>query len=174
MVEQILRTKRDDLARRWEEREKRLQAVRLKEKALEERAKKKRRMDDGGYPSTVGGKRQRYKEDEEDAEWLVGDADDRDVGDALSNLSKESRDILSKIGLGGYKGGQEAKENEELLEEGVKVRNTLLLHSYLGRDHEIVTYSCCRSTTHPERIPNSHSSSPSSVAHHFPRLCLNR
>lgn len=153
IVEQLLRRQRDDLARRWEEREKRLRAVRLKEKALEERARKKRRVDDSDFSSAAGSKRQRYKEEEEDAEWLVGDASDRSAGDALSGLSKESRDILSKIGLGGYKGGQDAKDEEDLLEEGVKVRTLLLLHHFHRRDHgEIVTCLFRRSTIRPEHI----------------------
>jgi chromosome transmission fidelity protein 1 len=140
IIEQLLRQRRDDLVRRWEEREKRLRAVRLKEKALEERAKKKRRVDVGGYSSAGGGKQQRYKEEDEEAEWLVGDSGERDAGDALSGLSKESRDILTKIGLGSYKGGQDPKEEEDLLEEGVKVRDTLL-HCCCGRDRdEIVTH----------------------------------
>lgn len=141
IIEQLLRQRRDDLVRRWEEREKRLRAVRLKEKALEERAKKKRRVDVGGYSSAAGGKQQRYKEEDEEAEWLVGDSGDRDAGDALSGLSKESRDILTKIGLGSHKGGQDANEEEDLLEEGVKVRDALL-HRYHGCDcDEIVTPS---------------------------------
>lgn len=58
--------------------------------------------------------------EDEDAEWLLDDPDDRDTGpqDALSGLSKESRDILASIGLGGP---VKPEEEEDLLEEQIKV-----------------------------------------------------
>lgn len=101
--------------RRWEDREKRLEVARLKEKALEDRVRKRRRIEEhASSHRTV---------DDEDAEWLLNDPDDRaaDSQDPLSGLSKESRDILTKIGLGGWK-GPGATEEEELLEENIKVR----------------------------------------------------
>lgn len=58
---------------------------------------------------------------DEDAEWLLDDVDDRDSGpqDALSGLSKESREVLTSIGLGGPRA---RAEDEDLLEEEIKVR----------------------------------------------------
>ncbi|PTB65765.1 DNA repair helicase [Trichoderma citrinoviride] len=94
IVEQLLSRKRNELLRQWEDREKRLASIRLKEKAQEERGRKRRRVDDvSAAPETTA---------DEDAEWLL-DADDDEVSerDALSGLSTESREILEKIGLGG-------------------------------------------------------------------------
>ena len=160
MIEQLLRGKRDELARRWEDREKRLAAVRLKEKALEERARKRRRLsDDGNYPSFGRGRQQRQLVDDEEAEWLVSDPSDRDAGqgDALSGLSKESRDILTKIGLRGHKGQAAAGEEEELLEEGVKVRTHItLLHVIDNKRQSNTLFISCRSTTLQELIHNCH------------------
>lgn len=117
MIDQVLRSKREELVRKWEDREKRLEAVRLKEKAFEQRVRKRRRLD-GPDARTV---------DDEDAEWLLDDAGDAASQDPLSGLSKESREILTKIGLGGYK-GPDASEEEELLEESIKVRSLILQH----------------------------------------------
>lgn len=102
--------------RSWEEREKRLEAARLKERALEERVRKRRRLD--------GGLTHHRPSDDDDAQWLLDDPGDRATGpqDALSGLSKESREILSKIGLGGRK-RQDTDEEEPWLEEGIKVRS---------------------------------------------------
>lgn len=84
---------------------------------------------------------------DEDAEWLL-DTDDHDVRqeDALSGLSKESREILEKIGLGNRI--KQADSDEEIIEEKIKVRVLTLIQSLLiltGDD---------RFTIHPERIPN--------------------
>jgi hypothetical protein len=122
-VEQLLRQKREELVRRWEERETRLEAVRLKEKALEDRVRKRRRVEENAAS--------RRTADDEEAEWLLDDPDDRGGGsqDPLSGLSKESREILTKVGLGGWKGRDAAAdEGEELLEEGIKVRTSTSSH----------------------------------------------
>lgn len=114
VVDQLLRRKRDELARRWEDREKRLEAVRVKEKTLEDRGRKRRRIDD---PAS------RKRVDDEEAEFLVDDWEDRDAGpqDALSGLSKESREVLERIGLGAPK---KQDEDESILEEEIKVRSS--------------------------------------------------
>lgn len=98
---------------RWEEREKRLETLRLKEKAQEERARKRRRVDDM-MP------RSRAVEDE-DAEFLLDDPDDRNdtPQDSLSGLSKETREVLASIGLGG---ARKTEEEDDLVEEPIKVR----------------------------------------------------
>lgn len=118
LVEQLLRRKREELVGRWEEREKRLEALRLKEKAQEERARKRRRVEESGPYH-------RSRVEDEDAEWLLDDPDDRDTGpqDALSGLSKESRDILASIGLGGP---MKPEEEEDLMEEQIKVWTSVL------------------------------------------------
>ncbi|KAJ3518949.1 hypothetical protein NM208_g14321 [Fusarium decemcellulare] len=114
LVEQLLRRKREELVSRWEEREKRLEALRLKEKAQEERSRKRRRIE---HSIPI---RSHVKDEDEDAEWLLDDPDDRDAGsrDALSGLSKESREVLASIGLGGPR---KPEEEEDLVEEEIKL-----------------------------------------------------
>ncbi|TDZ33327.1 ATP-dependent DNA helicase chl1 [Colletotrichum spinosum] len=122
IVEQMLRRKREELARTWEDREKKLAQIRQKEKALEARSAKRRRFDDGpskSKPSIA----------EEDDEWLLDEPDEGGVddGDAMSGLSKETRDILSSFGLGSVKPQQE----EDKVEDGVKIYYTSRTHSQL-------------------------------------------
>ncbi|KAM0276991.1 hypothetical protein ACHAQH_006174 [Verticillium albo-atrum] len=113
IIEQTLRRKRDDISKKWKQRELRLEQIRLKEKAREARSAKRRRIDDGSQKKTL-----KNPEDEE-AEWLLDDADEpASQGDALSGLGKETREILSRYGLGGLK---RDKEDEEVLEDGVKL-----------------------------------------------------
>lgn len=116
LVEQLLRRKREELVSRWEEREKRLETLRVKEKAQEDRARKRRRVED----SFISSGRSRAVEDE-DAEWLLDDPDDRDATpqDSLSGLSKETREVLASIGLGG---ARKPEEEDDLVEEPIKVR----------------------------------------------------
>lgn len=141
VVEQLLSRKRGELLRQWEDREKRLASFRLKEKAQEQRSRKRRRVEDTRATIETTA--------DEDAEWLL-DTDDHDERreDALSGLSKESREILEKIGLGNRI--KQADSDEEVIEEKIKVRVLTLIRSLL-----IVTGDD-RSTTHPELIPNYH------------------
>lgn len=113
IVEQLLKSKRAELVRKWEDREKRLEQHRLKEKAMEERVRKRRRVEERAAQTI---------EDEED-EFLLDDQEDRGRNDEdpLSGLSKESRDILTKAGLGNSKSRDNSEE--DVFEEGVKVRN---------------------------------------------------
>ncbi|PON30826.1 chromosome transmission fidelity protein 1 [Trichoderma gamsii] len=124
VVEQLLSRKRGELLRQWEDREKRLASFRLKEKAQEERSRKRRRVEDtrATIETTV----------DEDAEWLL-DTDDHDVRqeDALSGLSKESREILEKIGLGNRI--KQADSDEGIIEEKIKIYYTSRTHSQLSQ-----------------------------------------
>lgn len=113
IVEQLLKSKRAELVRRWEEREKRLEELRLREKRMEERVRKRRRVEERTVQDV---------EDEEE-EFLLQDLEERGERseDPLSGLSKESREILTKAGLGSWK-SRDAAEEDDLFEEGVKVR----------------------------------------------------
>jgi chromosome transmission fidelity protein 1 len=144
VVEQLLSRKRGELLRQWEDREKRLASFRLKEKVQEERGRKRRRVEDISTAIETTA--------DEDAEWLL-DSDDHDVQqeDALSGLSKESREILEKIGLGSRM--RQTAGEEEIIEEKIKVRVSTLLQPIF-----IVTVDD-RSTIHPEHILNYHNSS---------------
>ncbi|OHE98611.1 DNA repair helicase [Colletotrichum orchidophilum] len=144
IVEQMLRRKRDDLARTWEEREKKLERIRLQEKAIEARSAKRRRFDDGpsrSKPHTLDG--------EEDDEWLLDESDaigSVDDGDAMSGLSKETKDILSRFGLGSLK----AQQEEDEVSDGVKIYYTSRTHSQLTQFiHEL------RRPSFPSSVPQS-------------------
>lgn len=152
IVEQLLRRKRDELASRWEDREKRLEALRVKEKALEERGRKRRRIED----SVATGN----KIMDEDAEWLLDETGDHDAGpeDALSGLSKESREVLTRLGLGGP---AKRTEDEDLLEEEIKVRG-FRTYQYWVHDSNVG-----RSIIHQEHIRNSRNSSANFDAPNF-------
>ncbi|KAM0534401.1 hypothetical protein ACHAP9_005862 [Verticillium nonalfalfae] len=112
IIEQTLKRKRDDISKKWKQREQRLEQIRVKEKAREARSAKRRRIDDGNQ------KKVRKNPEDEEAEWLLDDADEpTSQSDALSGLGKETLEILSRYGLGGLK---RDKEDEDILEDGVK------------------------------------------------------
>ncbi|KAL7939362.1 helicase C-terminal domain-containing protein [Trichoderma chlorosporum] len=123
IVEQLLSRKRDELLRQWEDREKRLASFRLKEKIQDDRSRKRRRVEDVSTAAETTA--------DEDAEWLL-DSDDHDARqeDALSGLSKESREILEKIGLGGR---MKQTDDEDILEEKIKIYYTSRTHSQLSQ-----------------------------------------
>ncbi|KID81707.1 DEAD-2 domain-containing protein [Metarhizium guizhouense ARSEF 977] len=126
LVDQLLRRKREELVQRWEDRDKRLEAIRLKEKALEDRGRKRRRLEEAITP---GDGNDMYADE---AEWLLDDWGDRDTGvqDALSGLSKESREVLERIGLGGPR---KKEEDNDILEEEIKIYYTSRTHSQLSQ-----------------------------------------
>lgn len=115
----MLRRKQEEVTRQWEERETRLELARRKEKATEEAGRKRRRVDVSA--STKKG----HTEEEEEAEWLLQEGGNAGgtAQDALSGLSKESRETLTRIGLGRPK---QADGIENVTEEKIKVRKPSL------------------------------------------------
>ena len=118
LIDQLLNRKRSELVQRFQDREKRLEAIRVKEKALEERGRKRRRIEERVTSAASG------KPDDEDAEWLLNDWDDDNSietpsGDAFSGLSKESREVLARLGI---EGTRKNEADEEVMEEEIKVR----------------------------------------------------
>lgn len=112
----MLKRKREEISRHWEEREARLKKIRAKEKQLEERGAKRRRLDDGNIR-----KSNKPAATDDDDEWLLdgGDDDDASQDDNPSGYSKETRALMGKLGLGAPK----AKEEEEDMGgDEVKVR----------------------------------------------------
>lgn len=116
VVEQLLKRKSEELTRRWEEREERLEKIRQKEKAMEaRRSAKRRRVGEEESLSTRKGPI------DEDAEWLLDDweGDDSKGSDPFSGLSAETREILARMGgLGGVK---KQSDTDDKLEDEVKV-----------------------------------------------------
>lgn len=157
-MEQLLRQKRDELAKRWQEREERLEAARRKEKAQEDRARKRRRVDE------VRSQKWTINEDDEFLLDVQGDdAASHGSGDAQSGLSKEAREVLARFGLGIPKKNN-GNEETDLFEEGVKVRRYSCSHLVAN----IKTIEN-RSITLQERIPSCPNSSPSFADRSSPR-----
>lgn len=123
LVDQMLRRKQEELLRQWEDREKRLEEMRQKEKAVEDRSRKRRRMAEAS--GTKG--------EDEDAEWMLDDWEDRTTGpqDSLSGLSKESREVLERIGLGNRK---DKGQQDDIMEENVKVGGQNCPHLSMRRN----------------------------------------
>ncbi|KZL70363.1 DNA repair helicase [Colletotrichum tofieldiae] len=141
IVEQMLRRKREELARTWEEREKKLEQIRQKERAIEARSAKRRRFDDGTSKS-------KPRDTNDDDEWLLDEPDASGPydGDAMSGLSKETKDILTRFGLGNLKMEQE----EDKVADGIKIYYTSRTHSQLTQFiHEL------RRPAFPSSIPPS-------------------
>jgi chromosome transmission fidelity protein 1 len=109
MVEQMLHRKREELVQHWQEREERLAKIRAKERELEARGKKRRRIED--ISSKRGG-----RDIDEDAEFLLDDWNDDEAGDdPMSVFSKETRALMESMGLGALKmQEEETKANDEL------------------------------------------------------------
>lgn len=112
IIEQMLQRKRKELVVRWEEREARLEKIRLKEKRLEERGSKRRRTEGPALKS-------KRKDEEEEAEFLLddwvegGDAPAVDELGPFAGLSKETRALLQKVDGGGcrrnHNGGRQPR-----------------------------------------------------------------
>ncbi|KAJ3497917.1 hypothetical protein NLG97_g1536 [Lecanicillium saksenae] len=145
MVDQLLRRKREELVRVWEDQEKRLENVRLKEKAREERVRKKRRLETAAANREAG-------DDGDEEEWMLDDWDGESgpasaPKDALSGLSKESRDVLERIGLGKPK---QQHGDEDTPEEEIKIYYTSRTHSQLS---QFITE--LRRPTFPSSLPGA-------------------
>ena len=161
MVDNALRRKRDELARLWADREARLKLLRAREKALEDKAggrgAKRQRVDDGETRGQVVV--------DEDREFLIADreADDDDDDDPLAGLSKETRALMDKVGLGsGRRKPGEGDDEVPAEDDEVKVCVCVLEEGSQclvnGDDDDGLTYDACvllhRSTTPPGRIPS--------------------
>jgi hypothetical protein len=115
MVEAALRRKREELGRRWQERERVLEGVRRREREAEGRGRAVKRV-------RVGEGRGKEVDEEREfliADWEGGEDGDGDSGEGLGGLSSETRALMEKVGLGG--GGGKRGEEEGEVEDVVKV-----------------------------------------------------
>ncbi|GAB1317116.1 ATP-dependent DNA helicase chl1 [Madurella fahalii] len=131
MIENALRRKREELSRMWEEREKAMERVRQKEREMEERGRergrKRIRVDDDG------GKRKKGAEVDEEREFLIADWEGGEVDEEgpMGQLSKETRALMEKVGLGGM--GKRGEDVDGEVEEDVKIYYTSRTHSQLSQ-----------------------------------------
>lgn len=163
IIEQMLKRKREEVIRKWEEREARLERLRAKERSMEDRASKRRRFDGPGAAAHSSAA-------EDDDEWLLQDNEtDGDQGDGPSGFSKETRALMEKLGMGPLT----SQENEtESIQEPIKVLRT-------SCQAMLPTYPMHRYTTLQEHIRSSHSLSRSFADQNFLRRsrrlsCLTR
>ncbi|TLS23373.1 uncharacterized protein PpBr36_06627 [Pyricularia pennisetigena] len=128
VVEQALNRKRDELAKRWQEREERLRQIRDKEQRDEKRAAKRRRLLEEDRHVRSRGQAPDEEEDEFLLDWDGGGGEASALGDASGGLSKETKELLEKVGLGFSK--QDAGTDDDI-EEDVKIFYTSRTHSQL-------------------------------------------
>ncbi|TLD33371.1 hypothetical protein PspLS_01184 [Pyricularia sp. CBS 133598] len=128
VVEQALNRKRDELAKRWQEREERLKQIREKEQREEKRAAKRRRMLEEDRPVRYRVQAPDDDEDEFLLNWEVGGEGASGLDDASGGFSKETRELLEKVGLGYSK--QDTGTDDDI-EEDVKIFYTSRTHSQL-------------------------------------------
>src|SRR3569833_2998145 len=123
IIDQMLQRRRDELARKWEEREEKLAKIRAKEKRMEERASKRRKME--------GSSSRPSKQDvDEEQEFLVdfsGNPDGESDLAPLSSFSKATRLLMEKVGLVGSKSRSEEEEDEQ--QDEIKVSRSPLAPS---------------------------------------------
>ena len=127
MVEAALRRKREELGRKWQERERVLERVRAREREMERELEKR-----GGGGGGAGGRKRVRVDDgtkrgvgvDEEREFLVGEWEGggEEAGDALEEggLSRETRELMERVGLGGGK-RREDEGGEGEVEDEVKV-----------------------------------------------------
>ncbi|KAI0155999.1 helicase C-terminal domain-containing protein [Pestalotiopsis sp. NC0098] len=139
IIEQMLKRKREEVVQRWEERETKLQQIRAKEKLMEGRGSKRRRVDDSG---TKSGASAGADEDE----WLLDEREDQDAQQAseTSSFSKETRNLMEKLGMGSLK----KEKEEDRVEEPIKIYYTSRTHSQLTQ-----FISELRRPTFPSSVP---------------------
>ncbi|KAI2464854.1 DNA repair helicase [Annulohypoxylon bovei var. microspora] len=170
IINQMLKRKREDMLKQWEEREARLKKIRAKEKLMEERGAKRRRLEDGNV-------RKSDKPTDDEDEWLLDGGQDEDAphgDDNPSGYSKETRNLMGKLGMGTL---QAKEEEEDTGENEIKIYYTSRTHSQLTQ-----FVSELRRPTFPASLPASllgddHDAESEGIKH-LPlssrqRLCIN-
>ncbi|KAK6822007.1 helicase C-terminal domain-containing protein [Apiospora arundinis] len=168
VIDQMLKRKRDEVIKRWEEREARLESVRAREKALEIRSTKRRRLNE-----RTTGPDTDYEPDED--QWLLDERDeDGAPGGETSNYSKDTRALMEKLGM---MPKRDAEEDDDATDEGIKIYYTSRTHSQLTQ-----FIAELRRPTFPPSIPEAllskdNASEPEAVKHvplsSRKNLCIN-
>ncbi|KAK7976678.1 hypothetical protein PG989_015141 [Apiospora arundinis] len=168
VIDQMLKRKRDEVIKRWEEREARLESVRAREKALEIRSTKRRRLNE-----RTTGPDTDYEPDED--QWLLDERDeDGAPGGETSNYSKDTRALMEKLGM---MPKRDAEEDDDATDEGIKIYYTSRTHSQLTQ-----FIAELRRPTFPPSIPETllskdNTSDPEAVKHvplsSRKNLCIN-
>ncbi|KAL1837797.1 hypothetical protein VTJ49DRAFT_3384 [Mycothermus thermophilus] len=180
MVNAALRKHREELVRRWEEREKALERARRREREMEERAARdserrrgKRVKGDG----EDGGKGSRLGELEEEREFLVRDWEEDEEGDGLRGLSRETRELMMRVGMGGGKREEDGNDKGEE-EETVKIYYTSRTHSQLTQFISELRRPTFPPSVPPDLLSRTHDQPSSETIKEVPlssrqKLCIN-
>ncbi|KAK7931039.1 helicase C-terminal domain-containing protein [Apiospora marii] len=167
VVDMMLKRKKDEVIKKWEEREARLEAVRAREKAMEIRTTKRRRLNDQATDPDGD-----HEPDED--EWLLDERDeDGAQGGESSNYSKDTRALMEKLGMMPKRDAEE----EDGADQELKIYYTSRTHSQLTQFIEEL-----RRPTFPPSIPEAmiskDNASEPEIVKHVPlssrqRLCIN-
>ncbi|KAK7943894.1 chromosome transmission fidelity 1 [Apiospora aurea] len=168
VVDSMLRRKKDGVIKKWEEREARLETVRAREKALEIRTTKRRRLNDraAADPDT--------DHEPDDDEWLLDERDEDGSGGETSNYSKDTRALMEKLGM---MPKRDAEEEDDGAGQELKIYYTSRTHSQLSQ-----FIAELRRPTFPPSVPEAmiskDSASEPEAVKHVPlssrqRLCIN-
>ncbi|KAI2627596.1 DNA repair helicase [Hypoxylon sp. NC1633] len=170
IVNQMLKRKREEILKQWEAREARLKKIRAKEKQMEERGAKRRKLEDGPV-------RKSDKSADDDDQWLLDGGQDGDASqgqDNPSGYSKETRQLMEKLGLGAL----QPKDEEEGIGDGeVKIYYTSRTHSQLTQFISELRRPSFPSSLPDSLVDGSHGTESEGVKH-LPlssrqRLCIN-
>ncbi|KAI1101125.1 DNA repair helicase [Jackrogersella minutella] len=170
IIDQMLKRKREEILKQWEERESSLKKIRAKEKQMEDRVSKRRRLEDGNVKKSG-------KDTDDEDEWLLDGGQDEETSEASndpSGYSKETRNLMGKLGMGSL---QLKQEEEDTGGNEVKIYYTSRTHSQLTQ-----FISELRRPTFPASLPGSllsddHDAESEDIKH-LPlssrqRLCIN-
>ncbi|KAK4225677.1 ATP-dependent RNA helicase chl1, partial [Podospora fimiseda] len=125
MVEVALKRRREELGRRWEEREEKLRRLREREKELEGKGRERERKRVRVYYGEKG------DEFDEEERYLVGEWEGKEEDEGGDGgMSRETRMMLARVGLGNWMGKEEEEEGGEE-EDEVKIYYTSRTHSQL-------------------------------------------
>ncbi|KAI0164563.1 DNA repair helicase [Xylariaceae sp. FL1272] len=160
VIEQLLKRKRAELIDRWEEREAKLKEIRAKEKMLEERGAKRRKLQESKKDSAAA-----VDEDE----WLLDELDELDAS------SKEKSEVIRKLEMGPFHGHHEMDSSND--DHEIKIYYTSRTHSQLSQFIEELRRPLFPSSI-PDGLLQGKTDHESEAVKHIPlasrqRLCIN-
>ncbi|KAL7620095.1 ATP-dependent DNA helicase chl1 [Parahypoxylon ruwenzoriense] len=166
IVDRMLKRKREEILKQWEEREARLKKIRAKEKLMEGRGTKRRRLEENNS--------ERNEDADDEDEWLLKDDDALLDSDNSSSFSKETRNLMEKLGFGAL---QAKQDDEDMGENEVKVYYTSRTHSQLAQFISELRRPAFPASLPDSLLKNNPNTEPEGVKH-IPlssrqRLCIN-
>ncbi|KAI1266953.1 DNA repair helicase [Xylariaceae sp. FL1019] len=158
--EQLLKRKHAELVDRWEEREAKLREIRAKEKVLEGRGVKRRKVQESKKDNAAA-----VDEDE----WLLDELDELDAS------SKEKSEVIRKLEMGPFHDHHETDSSND--DHEIKIYYTSRTHSQLSQFIDELRRPLFPSSI-PEDLLQGKKECESEAVKHIPlasrqRLCIN-